>query len=109
MRLYNIGFVAIAIASPSVSSNWVKLGGSDARTVYVDASSVVPVSSWRGAWTKYEYVGGSLKEYKSLDYYDCTHTQTALKSGVAYKRDGSSESSTWQDYELRWEPVVPDT
>jgi hypothetical protein len=104
-----IGVGLLTSASEATASNWIKVGDGSDRAMYVDSNSIQSNGSRRTAWTKTVYVRGRLNEFKALEYFDCSGLQTALKSAVEYRRDGTLASNTWEDYELRWEPIVPDT
>jgi hypothetical protein len=87
----------------------MQVAKSDSRILYLDLDSIRLDDGFKVAWTKYVYFSGENKEFKSLDLYNCQAMRTAMRMGVAYKRDGTSSSATARDYELRWEEVVPDT
>jgi hypothetical protein len=104
-----IGFLAFSWPLPAVAANWVKVVQNDDKTAYLDTSSIATEEGYKTAWTKWIYSSGDYTEARYLVLYNCESRKTAVRSGVMYKRDGTSISANANDYELKWEYVVPDT
>ena len=109
MRIYMLAIPFMAVASAAHASNWVQVGSSSNGALFVDTESIRTEAQYRIAWSKGIPVSGDVKEFLGLDLYDCHGERTAIRSLIQYKQDGTNETFNWQDYELHWQPVAPDT
>jgi len=104
------GAAALLLASSAANAaNWVEVARGGDRVMYIDMDSIRSNVSPRSAWTRTTYSGGPHSEFHALQYFDCARSQAALKSAVQYERDGTNSSYTWEDSELKWDPIVAGT
>lgn len=111
----SIAILAAALAaSPSIASDWVRIGtATDGTVAYIDAETAKLVGKgvWR-VWAKTD-TGTSIK-FKSMNVthfvrqltLNCTDETILLGSGVVYLTDGTNKSLT---PDLTPDAAVPDT
>jgi hypothetical protein len=109
MRVKSLAFIVLLISSQAAASNWVSLGHSNAVMLYIDTSSIRLDGNYHVAWIKTVSFTGSIKERVALNLFDCDGNRTAIKSLIVYNRDGTNQTFDWQDYQLEWTAVAPDT
>lgn len=98
---------------PAAAANWVYVTKSANGSVYYyDADTVQRSGDLITAWEKSDHSNDKTKkerESKDRYRYDCSNRTSTLLNSINYYPDGASKSFTWENYEQKNEPVIPET
>ena len=105
---------ALVMAStPAFAANWIWVGESVSNSVYYfDADTIQSSGNKVTAWSKVDHSRDKTKKMRqslSRDRYDCSERTSTALNNTFYYPDGKVNSVTWETYEQKAEPVIPDS
>ena len=112
--IWIVSAAALVMATPAVAQNWVEYGlNSTGTVVSYDPESVRRSGNIVRVWERRDHSRDRTRrerETKTLFRYDCAKETNAPLSEIVYDgRGGVIRSVTLRDYEVREEPIVPES
>ncbi len=100
-------------ATPAFAVKWVYITSSESGTdIYYDADTISRAGEQVIVWERWDHLRDKThkeREQKTRFQYDCEQRTSTILNIILYYPNKTNKSYTWEKYEQKADPIIPDT